>query len=58
MNKEALEAFTCEAAKGIKTLKDLNEFRQMLTEVAVERALNAELGDHLGCDKHQPLSQF
>jgi putative transposase len=53
MNKEALEAFAREAAKGIKTEQDLNEFRQMLTKVTVERALNAELDDHLGYDKHE-----
>ncbi len=33
MNKEALEAFAREAAKGIKTEQDLNDFRQMLTKV-------------------------
>jgi transposase-like protein len=56
MNKEALEAFAREAAKGIKTEQDLNDFRQMLTKVTVERALNAELDDHLGYDKHQVSS--
>lgn len=54
MNKQELEAFAREAAKGIKTEKDLNEFRQMLTKVTIETALNAELDDHLGYDKHQP----
>ena len=54
MNKEALEALAREAAKGIKSEQDLNEFRQMLTKVTVERALNAELDEHLGYDKHQP----
>jgi transposase-like protein len=53
MNKEALEAFAREAAKGIKTEQDLNDFRQMLTKVTVERALNVELDDHLGYDKHE-----
>jgi putative transposase len=53
MNKEALEAFAREAAKGIKTEEDLNEFRQMLTKVTVEQALNAELDDHLGYDRHE-----
>ena len=54
MNKEQLEAFAREAAKGIKTENDLNDFRQMLTKITVETALNAELDDHLGYDKHQP----
>jgi putative transposase len=40
MNKEALEAFAIEAAKTIKTEEDLNSFRQMLTKVTIERALN------------------
>mgnify|MGYP000349314760 CR=1 FL=1 len=56
MNKEALEAFAREAAKGIKTEQDLNEFRQMLTKVTVEHALNAELDDHLGYEKHDTSS--
>ena len=47
MNNEELEAFAREAAKGIKTEQGLNEFRQMLTKVTVERALNAELDGHL-----------
>jgi len=56
MNKEALEAFAREAAKGIKTEEDLNEFRQMLTKVTIEHALNAELDDHLGYEKHDASS--
>ena len=39
MNKDKLEAFAREAAKGLKTEKDLNEFSQMLTKVAVEAAI-------------------
>ena len=52
MNKKELEAFAREAAKTIKTEKDLNDFRQMLTKVTVETALNAELDEHLGYEKH------
>lgn len=52
MNKKELEAFAKEAAKGIKTEKDLAEFSQMLTKITVEAALNAELDEHLGYDKH------
>ena len=54
MKKEELEAFAREAAKTLKTEKDLNDFRAMLTKVTVEAALNAELDDHLGYGKHQP----
>ena len=53
MNKKELEAFAREAAKSLKTEKDLNEFSQMLTKITVEAALNAELDDHLGYDKHR-----
>ena len=53
MKKEELEAFAREAAKGIKTEQDLNDFRAMLT---VEAALNAELDDHLGYARHETSS--
>ena len=53
MNKKELQAIAQAAAKGIKTEEDLNEFRQMLTKITVEAALNAELDDHLGFDKHE-----
>ena len=52
MDKKQLEAFAREAAKSIKTESDLNDFRQMLTKVTVETALNAELDEHLGYDRH------
>ncbi len=53
MNKKDLEAFAREAAKHMKTEKDLSDFSQMLTKVAVEAALNGELDAHLGYEKHQ-----
>ena len=53
MNKKELQAIAQAAAKNIKTEADLNEFRQMLTKITVETALNAELDDHLGFDRHQ-----
>jgi len=57
MNKEEIENFAREAAKGIKTEQDLSEFSQMLTKVVIETALNAELDGHLGYDRHdQPQS--
>jgi putative transposase len=46
MNRKELEAFAKDAAKGIKTEKDLAEFSQMLTKITVEAALNAELDEH------------
>lgn len=52
MDKKQLEAFAREAAKSIKTESDLNDFRQMITKVTVETALNAELDEHLGYDRY------
>ena len=56
MNRKDLEAFAKEAAKSIKTESDLDAFRQMLSKVTVEAALNAELDEHLGYDKHTQSS--
>ncbi len=53
MNKKELEAFAKEAAKHIKTEKDLNDFSKMLTKVTVEAALNSEFDEHLGYDRHE-----
>ncbi|SHN92990.1 transposase [Bathymodiolus heckerae thiotrophic gill symbiont] len=53
MNKKELDAFAREAAKSIKTEKELNSFSQMLTKITVEAALNAELETHLGYGKHE-----
>jgi putative transposase len=39
------------AAKNIKSEDDLNQFRQMLTKITVETALNTELENHLGIGK-------
>jgi len=52
MNKKELEAFAREAAKSIRSEKDLCDFSKMLKKVTVEAALNAELDDHLGYDKY------
>ena len=53
MNKKELQVIAQAAAKNIKTEADLNEFRQMLTKITLEAALNAELDDHLGFAKHE-----
>jgi hypothetical protein len=51
-DKKALEAFARKAANSIKTHSALDDFREMLTRVTVETALNAELDEHLGYEKH------
>ena len=53
MNHDEIKKLAQAAAKNIKTEADLNEFRQMLTKITVETALNAELDDHLGYSKHK-----
>ncbi len=53
MDKAKYQELANEFAKGIKTQHDLNDFTKMLTKMAVETALNAELTDHLGYEKHQ-----
>ena len=53
MKNRELHAIAQAAAKNIKSEADLNEFRQMLTKITVEAALNAELDDHLGFARHE-----
>lgn len=53
MKTEELQKIAQAAAKHIKTEQDLAEFQQMLTKVTVEAALNAELDDHLGYERHE-----
>tara|TARA_B110000503_G_scaffold137811_1_gene222735 strand:- start:460 stop:741 length:282 start_codon:yes stop_codon:yes gene_type:complete len=53
MNKKELQAIAQAAAKNIKTEDDLRDFQQMLTKITVEAALNAELDDHLGFERHE-----
>ena len=43
MKKKDIEAFALEAAKGIKTAKDLEEFQRLMTKATVEAALNLSL---------------
>ena len=53
MNHDEIRNLAKADAKNIKTEADLNEFRQMLTKITVETALNAELDDHRGYSKHK-----
>lgn len=43
-----------ELAKSIKTEKDLAALSKHLLKLTVERAMNAEMDEHLGYDKHAP----
>lgn len=57
MKNKELHAIAQAAAKNIKTEDDLNEFRQMLTKITVEAALNAELDEHLGFARHEQSAE-
>ena len=46
-----------ELAKSIKTEKDLAALSKHLLKLTVERAMNAELDEHLGYEKHSPLGK-
>ena len=54
MKDEAMLALAKELAKNLKTEADLNNFSRALKKLTVETALNAELTDHLGYEKHSP----
>ena len=53
MDREALQALADQLAKNIKTQDDLGVLSRMLTKMTVESALNAEMSEHLGFEKHQ-----
>jgi len=42
-----------ELAKGLKTPEDLNQMTAVFKKFMIETALNTELSDHLGYEKHQ-----
>ena len=56
MKTEDIQALATEAAKNIKTEQDLNDFKKMLTKMTLETALNAELDEHLGYNKHDKVN--
>jgi putative transposase len=51
-NKESLKALAQEFAKDIKSQGDLSAFTSELVRHVVEAALNVELTEHLGYEKH------
>ena len=52
MDRQKLKALAAELAKDIKTEADLNALSRELLKLTVETALNAELTEHLGYEKH------
>ena len=57
MEQDRLKALVAELAKDIKTEKDLGALTQQLVKLTVETALNAELDEHLGYEKHAPAGR-
>jgi len=57
MDQDRLKQFATELAKGIKTEKDLSDLTSQLMKMMVESALNGELNDHLGYDKHEVVGR-
>ena len=60
MNDKDLEQFKAHVtklAKGLKSEADLGDLTQQLMKMTVEAALGAELDDHLGYDKHDPVGR-
>jgi transposase-like protein len=56
MDRKKLQAMASELAKDIKTEDDLNDLSQALLKLTIETALNAELTEHLGYQKHADSS--
>ena len=54
MDQDTLKALAVELAKDIKSEKDLGTLTQQLIKLTVETALNAEMDEHLGYEKHAP----
>ncbi len=57
MNESKVRALAEELAKGIKTEADLSELTRSLRKNFIETALDAELDEHLGYDKHDPVGR-
>lgn len=52
MDQNKLKALAADLAKDIKSEKDLGTLTQQLIKLTVETALNAEMDEHLGYEKH------
>ena len=53
MNKKQLKALVDQASKGITNEDDMAEAMKFIRKSFYEKALNAELDDHLGYQKHE-----
>lgn len=53
MNTTKLQALANELVKDLKTPEDLSAFSAQLTKLTVDAALNAEMDNHLGYERHE-----
>lgn len=54
MDEKAIRSLATEIAKAVKSEQDRNDFSKLLRKITVETALEAELDEHLGYEKHAP----
>ena len=57
MDESKIRALAEELAKSIKTEADISELTKTIRKNFIEAALNAELDDHLGYEKHDPAGR-
>lgn len=57
IDKDRLEELAEELAKGVKSEEDLADPLGKLMKLTIEKALNAEMDDHLGYEKHSKKSK-
>ena len=53
MDEKRLREMVAELAKGIKTQEDLGKLTGFMNKLVIETALNEEMAQHLGHEKHQ-----
>ena len=54
VDEKEIRSLAQKIAKDIKTESDLGDFSKLLKKIVVETALDAELTNHLGYEKHDP----
>ena len=53
MDEAIIKSMAVELAKSLKTPEDLNQLTAVFKKFMIETALNTELSEHLGYEKHQ-----
>lgn len=53
MDEATIKSMATELAKNLKTPEDLNQMAAVFKKIMIETALNTELSEHLGYEKHQ-----